>query len=333
MKLVVQIPCYNEAQGLAKVLPALPVSIPGIDEIVVVVLDDGSTDGTADVATGLGAHVSRTEHNLGLARTFVRGLDYALALGADIIVNTDGDNQYCGSDIPKLVDPVRMDEADLVIGNRHPEQVTHFSRTKRVLQALGNRTISWLAGIPIPDGVSGFRAYSRSAALQLSIHSDFSYTLESLLQGIQSGLRVQFVDIQTNQTLRPSRLSSNMGAFLFHQAVTVFRTLTVIQPVRTFGAIGILLGIPGLALGIRFLYHLFAHGGAGYIQSLILTAILLVCSFVSFLFAFAMDVVANYGEQQRKVLTLLRSQEFDRLRAGPTDPCTADADASDNLSP
>ena len=311
MKLVIQIPCLNEEENLPRVLGEIPEQIDGVDERVIAVLDDGSTDKTVEVARRHGAdQVLSSPTNLGLARTFARGIDAALALGADVIVNIDGDNQYRAAEIPRLIAPILAGEAHIVIGNRGPGALAHFSAPKRLLQRLGNVVISRLAGMQIPDGVSGFRAYSREGALRINIQSSFSYTLESLLQAALSGERIAFVDIEANETKRPSRLASGVLEFVFKQGMTIVRTLTINRPVWTFSWIGVILAVPGLALGFRFLYHFVQGQGQGYVQSLILTSILIVCSFFSFMLGAAMDVVASNRKILEEQLYLLRLRRY-----------------------
>jgi len=315
VKLVIQIPAYNEEANLPQVLAEIPREIPGFTEVLVVVLDDGSTDRTVEIAREHGADlVVCNPANLGLARTFARGIDTALSLGADVIVNTDGDNQYPGKDIPALVAPLLANRADIAIGNRRPGSLKHFSVLKRFLQRLGNGVISRLTGVSIPDGVSGFRAYSRDAALRLVVQTGFSYTLETLLQAVVSGCRVEFVDIDVNPTSRPSRLAANVYEFVVKQGTTILRTLTINRPVWAFSVLGSVLTLPGLVLGFRFIYHLVHGRGDGYVQSLILTAILLVCGFFSFTLAAAMDVIASNRKLLEEQRYITRKQYYESRR-------------------
>jgi glycosyltransferase involved in cell wall biosynthesis len=311
MKLVIQIPCYNEEKILPKVLKSIPQKIDGINEIIILVINDGSTDRTEQIAQQNGIDVIISNHaNIGLAKSFSRGIDKALSIGADIIVNTDGDNQYKSEDIPRLIEFIVKQKADIVIGNRTPEKVEHFSSKKRVLQRFGNIIISKLAGISIPDAVSGFRAYSRDAALRLSVHSNFSYTVETLLNSALQGLTIKFIDIETNITNRPSRLSSGIFDFIFKQGVTILRTFIINKPFFIFGILALILGIPGLIICLSFLYHFFNGNGEGHIQSLVLAAILIICSFISFLFAGITNLISNNRKILEEQLYLTRKQYY-----------------------
>lgn len=315
MKLVIQIPCYNEEQTLPQVLQSLPQKIDGIDEIVKIVINDGSTDNTLKIANDNGADIVISNYaNIGLAKSFARGIDKALGIGADIIVNTDGDNQYKGSDIPRLIAPILTKKADIVIGNRHPAELKHFSPLKQIFQKIGNIFISKLIGIKIPDAVCGFRAYSREAALRINVYSSFSYTVESLLNAALRGSKIEFIDIEVNKTLRPSRLAAGISEFVMRQGITILRTFIINRPFFTFGTIGTILAIPGIALGVRFLFHFFNGRGEGYVQSLILTAILIICSFLCFILAIAMDLIAYNRKVLDEQIYFLKKTHFDNRK-------------------
>ncbi len=277
MKLIIQIPCYNEEATLPLTLADLPRTLPGIDAIEVLVVDDGSSDRTAEVARQLGVdHLVRHTRNRGLAAAFQTGLEAALAAGADIIVNTDADNQYCGADIEKLVAPILAGRADIVVGDRGVAALAHFSPIKRLLQRLGSWVVARAAGIPIPDATSGFRAFSREAALRLTVLGEYTYTLETLIQAGARGLAVAFVPVRTNPQTRRSRLIRNMPSFLALQAVAIVRFYTMYRPLRVFMTAGGILIAGALILGLRFLYFYAVGRGAGHVQSLILAAILAI---------------------------------------------------------
>jgi glycosyltransferase involved in cell wall biosynthesis len=273
--IVVQIPCYNEAPTLPAVLASLPRRLPGGVRVRIVVVDDGSTDGTAAVARRAGAdRVVRHAGNRGLAAAFRTGLVTALRLGADVVVNTDGDNQYPQADLPRLVAPILAGTADVVVADRQPRQVAHFSPLKKVLQAVGSGIVRAASGTTVRDAPSGFRAYSRAAALRLSVHSDYSYTLETLIQAGAQRLRVVSVPVQVNPQTRRSRLVSSLPAYLLHSAVTLVRAYVTYRPLVVFSLIGtafLLLGTLGV---VRFLYFVVTDGGAGHVQSVMLAATL-----------------------------------------------------------
>jgi glycosyltransferase involved in cell wall biosynthesis len=260
--LVIQVPCLDEEATLGETLAGLPRSLPGIDRIAVLVVDDGSTDSTGDVARAAGAVVVRHRRRLGYARAFRDALAAALDLGADLIVNTDGDNQYPGEEIGRLVEPLLAGRADIVVGDRQTATLAHFSPAKRALQRLGTRVVSRLAGIDVADAASGFRAYTRAAALRLQVFTDFSPTLETLIQAGRQGLSVASVPIRANPTPRPSRLHRGSAHYLWRQAVSIARALALYAPVKTFGLLGTPLVVAGAALELRYL-ALVLGGEAG----------------------------------------------------------------------
>lgn len=293
MKLIIQIPCYNEEATLPLTLADLPRELPGVDAIEVLVVDDGSCDRTAEVARELGVtHIVRHKRNRGLAAAFQTGLEAALAAGADIIVNTDADNQYYGPDIARLIEPILADRADIVVGDRGVAALAHFSPLKRFLQRLGSAVVARAAGIPIPDATSGFRAFSREAALRLTVLSEYTYTLETLIQAGARGMAVTFVPIRTNPQTRTSRLIRNIPSFLALSAVTILRFYTMYRPLRVFMTIGGVLVAAALALGVRFLYFYAIGRGAGHVQSLILAAILSIVGFQVGLIGLVADAVS-----------------------------------------
>ena len=283
MKLIIQIPCLNEEETLPQTLVDLPRAIPGIDKVEILIIDDGSTDRTVEVARRFGVHhIVRNGTNRGLARSFASGIEEALRQGADIIVNTDGDNQYCGADIAKLVGPVVEGRADIVIGDRQTAKIVHFSPVKRVLQRLGSLAVSTLSGARIPDAVSGFRAISREAALKSNIVSPFSYTIETVLQAGRKKLKIVSVPVATNAATRESRLFTNIPSFIAKQLKTLILIYVMYSPLRAFSAIGLTLGLIGLLPIARFVWQFAQGDGAGHLQSLVLGGVLCVMAFIAF---------------------------------------------------
>ena len=279
MKLIIQIPCYNEEASLPITLNALPKQISGIDEIEILVIDDGSTDKTVEVAKANGVqHIVSMPHNCGLAKAFVAGINGALAQGADIIVNTDADNQYCADDIEKLVRPILNKEADIVIGTRPVSNISHFSLLKKALQKLGSWVMRRVSSTQVEDAPSGFRAFSRAAALQINIFDNYTYTLETIIQARAKGLQLVCVPINVNPDLRKSKLVRNMFDYIKRSVFTMLRMFIIYRPFRFFSILASLFFISGLLIGLRFLYfYIFSHG-SGHIQSLILAAILIITS-------------------------------------------------------
>ena len=310
MRLIVQIPCYNEEETLPQTVRDIPRQIDGIDQVDILIIDDGSTDRTVDVAKDIGVdHIIKNTRNKGLAKTFLIGLDACLRLGADIIVNTDGDNQYKGQDIPKLVAPILSGEADLVIGDRQTEQVPHFSGAKKRLQKIGSLLVRLLSDTNVPDTVSGFRAFSRKAAMQINIVSEYSYTIESIIQAGRKNLAITSVPIGTNPKTRESRLFKSIPRFIASQLSTMVRMYTMYQPLRVFIYIGLLFIFGGLIPSIRFLIYYFIDGGQGHVQSLILAAILFLVGFQVLVLGLIGDVISF----NRKLIeeTLLRVRQIE----------------------
>ncbi|MDX1600182.1 MAG: glycosyltransferase family 2 protein [Anaerolineales bacterium] len=276
MKLVIQIPCYNEETSLPVTLAELPRSVPGFDEVEWLVIDDGSTDRTAAVAEENGVdRVVRLPNNRGLARAFVRGLDAAIDMGADVIVNTDADNQYRAEDIPKLVAPILSGKAEIVVGERPISATPHFSPLKKGLQRLGSRIVRKLSATDIPDAPSGFRAISRDAAMRIHVFNTFSYTLETIVQAGRKGMAITSVPVQTNPDLRPSRLYGSLWSYLRRQGLTVVRIFMTYRPFYFFALPGLISFLIGFLIGARFLFFYVMGNGAGHVQSLILAALLL----------------------------------------------------------
>lgn len=277
MKLVIQIPCYNEEKSLPITLRDLPHKIDGIDEIEVLVIDDGSTDRTVEVAREFGVKsIVSLGHNKGLAKAFIAGINKALSMDADIIVNTDADNQYRASCINDIVKPIIENKADIVIGTRPVNEIKHFSFLKKFLQKLGSFVMRLVSKTDVKDAPSGFRAFSRNAALQLNVFDNYTYTLETIIQAKAKGLVVESVDIQVNPELRKSRLFSNMFEYIRRSVFTMLRMFIIYRPFRFFIILGSLILFLGLIPGARFLYFFFSGSGQGHIQSLILSAILLI---------------------------------------------------------
>jgi len=280
MKLIIQIPCFNERKTLPVTLADLPRELEGIDTVEWLVVDDGSEDGTADVAVRLGVdHVIRLKRNRGLASAFVAGLDASVRAGADIIVNTDADNQYCAQDIPALIQPILDGKAQIVVGERPIDDTPHFSRVKKLLQRLGSSVVRWVSGTDIPDSPSGFRAMTREAAQRLHVFNRYSYTLETIIQAGQKGMAITSVPVRTNPILRPSRLFRNSFEYMARQAMVITRIFMTYRPFAFFAGPGLLLFLGGFGIGLRFVYYFVQGAGAGRVQSLILAALLLGLGF------------------------------------------------------
>lgn len=300
-KLIVQIPCFNEADSLPDTLIAIPRQIDGIDKIEILVIDDGSHDGTAEVARRFGVHhIVRHRRNRGLAAAFQSGVDAALAAGADIIVNTDADGQYEGADIARLVAPIVRHEADIVIGDRGVGNNAHFGPFKRRLQRLGSFAVRRLSRTDVTDAVSGFRAISRAAAQRITITTEFSYTTDMLIQAGRKRLKIVSVPIRTHATGRPSRLFKSIPQFIARQVMTMARAYATHNPMRTFALLGAALTMLGLLPIMRFLYFWATDGGAGHVQSLVLGGSLLVLGVVTGL----MGVLAELIGANRKLLEI-----------------------------
>lgn len=310
MKLIIQIPCYNEAETLHIALDHLPKAIPGIDQLEVLIINDGSTDETVQVARDWGVqHIVSLKQNQGLAKGFMAGIDACLHLGADIIVNTDADNQYCGEDIEKLVRPILEDKAEIVIGERPIADTAHFSAPKKFFQRMGSWVVRVASNSDIPDAPSGFRAYSREAALRLNVVNEYTYTLETIIQAGWNRTPMLSVPVRTNPDLRPSRLFSSMGRYIKRSSTVIIRAFAMYRPMRFFGIIGMVFFLAGLALGIRFLVYLFGGSGAGHIQSLILCAALLMIGVQIFVSGIQADLIADNRKLLEDVQYRVRKME------------------------
>jgi len=322
-KLIIQIPCYNEAESLPETLVALPRRIPGIDTIEFLVIDDGSHDGTSDVARRFGVqHVVRHRRNRGLAAAFQTGIDAALAAGADIIVNTDADGQYAGEDIALLVAPVVTGQADIVVGDRGVGDNAHFGPIKRRLQRFGSAVVRRLSGTDITDAVSGFRAISREAAQRITITTEFSYTTDMLIQAGKKRLRITSVPIRTNRTERPSRLFKSIPQFIVRQLVTMLRAYTTYNPLRAFLGTGALITLVGLIPIVRFLVYWIMGDSDGHVQSLVLGGSLLVLGVITCLMGVLADLIGANRKLIEKTLTEVKRLE-DRLEAYEGKPVPA----------
>jgi glycosyltransferase involved in cell wall biosynthesis len=324
MKLLIQIPCYNEAETLSQTIAGLPAAIPGIGQIETLVVDDGSSDDTVAVATRLGVdHIIRHRHNQGLARAFQSGIDACLRLGADIIVNTDADNQYPGHYIADLVAPIVEQQADIVVGNRQVTQIDHFSPLKKGLQRFGSWTVRSLSGTDVPDAPSGFRAYSKEAALRLNVLTRFSYTLETIIQAGKLGLCIVSVPVETNAPQRPSRLQRNMWHFIKAQAGTIMRIYAFYEPLRTFSYLALPFLLVGLGLWARFGYFVIigASGIGRYIQSVTIGTGLLLVGVLILLFGIQADISSKHRQLTQEMLYRLKKMEVEQsgetVKRGP----------------
>lgn len=292
-KLIIQIPCLNEADSLPATLARLPREIPGIDRIELLVIDDGSSDDTSGVAQRCGVHhILRHHRNRGLASAFQNGVRKALAEGADIVVNTDADGQYEGADIAKLVAPLLAGEADIVVGDRSVADNAHFGPSKRLLQRLGSRVVRRLSGTDVTDAVSGFRAFSREAAQRLTITTEFSYTTDMLIQAGRKRMAIASVPIRTHKTMRPSRLFSSIPRFIVNTGVTMARAYTTYNPLRVFAGAGLIVGFLGVVPILRFLWFYVQGDGAGHIQSLVIGGALMVIGVLLAILGVLADLVA-----------------------------------------
>lgn len=316
MKLIIQIPCYNEAETLGVTIADLPRHIDGIDEIEYLIINDGSTDATVERAKELGVHhiVSFT-HNRGLAKGFMAGIDACLRLGADFIVNTDADNQYAGADIEKLVRPLIEGKATMVIGNRRTDSIEHFSPLKKKLQKLGSSVVRKASGTDVVDTTSGFRSYTREAAMRLNVLSDYTYTLETIITAGADRTKIMSVDIDTNPELRKSRLFKSMWGYIKRSGGTIIRNYVMRKPLKTFIAIALIFIIAALVLGIRYIIYFCMGSGSGHIQSLVLMAVLAIVGIQIGIFGLVADAISGCRRVIDETLFHVKKIEYNNTNA------------------
>lgn len=316
MKLIIQIPCYNEAETLEIALNELPKKIDGVDEIEYLVINDGSDDDTEKVALEWGVHyIVHFKRNLGLAKGFLAGIDLALRHGADIIVNTDADNQYCGADIEKLIRPIMNREADIVIGERPIDDNAEFSYIKKKLQRFGSFVVRLASRTDIPDAPSGFRAYSRKAAMRVNVHNEYTYTLETIVQAGRNKMAITSVPVKTNPELRESRLMHSIFDYVKKSMLTILRAVLMYRPLRVFTLLGTTAMIGGILIGVRFMVFFFQGNGGGHTQSLILAAMLIIIGSQTFVTGLQADIISA----NRKLLEDIQYR-VKKLELGLLDP-------------
>jgi glycosyltransferase involved in cell wall biosynthesis len=329
-KLIIQIPCLNEAATLPATIADLPRSVPGVDIVEILVVDDGSRDNTADVARACGVdHVVRLRRNKGLAAAFMAGIDAALKQGADFIVNTDADNQYAGREIPKLLQPLITGQADIVIGDRNIRELEHMGWRKRQLQRLGSWVVRQVSNTSVPDTTSGFRGYTRDAALRMTIVSEFSYTLESIIQAGKKRMAIAHVPVDTNPRTRESRLFDSIFSYIKKSAATIVRIYAMYEPLKVFTYIGLVVFGAGVAGGLRFLYYYFTGTGYGHLQSLILSAVLLIVGFQILVIGLLADVISGIRKLLEDLLYRVRKLELPEPTEEPRRPTLTGAGRRD----
>jgi len=319
-KLIIQIPCYNEEEALPATLAELPREMPGVELVEWLVIDDGSTDRTADVAREHGVdYVVRFQRHRGLSSAFIAGLDASVKAGADVIVNTDADNQYFAEDIPKLVAPILADEAEIVVGARPISETKHFSPFKKLMQRIGSWATRRISKTDIPDAPSGFRAVSREAAMRLHVFNEYTYTIETIIQAGQKGMAITSVPIRTKETLRPSRLVKSVFGYVNRQILTMMRIFMTYKPFRFFAVPGSILFLAGLLISIRFMYFYVTESGAGHIQSLILSALLMGMGFFLAIVGLVTDLISVNRKLLEGLDWRLKRMEQSRESKKPTD--------------
>lgn len=311
MKLIIQIPCYNEAETLEVALNHLPKYIDGIDKIEYLIINDGSKDNTVEVARNWGVdYIVNFKRNMGLAKGFMAGLDACLRNGADIIVNTDADDQYCGDDIEKLVRPILDGKSDIVIGARPIDETEHFSPLKKKLQHFGSWVVRKASKTDIPDAPSGFRAYSREAAMQLNVINEYTYTLETIVQAGRNKIPMEAVDVRTNAELRPSRLFSSMFGYVKKSMLTIIRAYVMYRPLGFFVGLGSIPLVIGVLLGIRYLVYFFAGHGNGNIQSLILCSLLITVGVMIWVLGMMADTISANRKIMEDIQKRVRKMDY-----------------------
>lgn len=314
-KLIIQIPCYNEEATLGLTLSELPRRLPGIDCVEWLIINDGSSDRTVEVAKANGVeHIVSFEHNRGLAKAYMAGLEACLKAGADIIVNTDADNQYCADDIPALIEPILLGQAEIVIGERPIRQIKHFSPTKKFLQKLGSWVVRMASNTDIPDAPSGFRAISRNAAIQLNVFNEYTYTLETIIQAGQKGMAITSVPIRTNGFLRPSRLVKSIPSYIQRSIFTILRIFMTYKPLRFFTVLGSIPLSIGVIIGLRWLLLFLGGTPRTHVPSLILAAILILIGFQLWMFGLVADLMAVNRKMLEDIQLRLRRAEIETRR-------------------
>jgi glycosyltransferase involved in cell wall biosynthesis len=311
MKVIVQIPCLNEEKTLPLVVNSIPRKIPGVDRVEIMIIDDGSTDRTVAIAKKLGVdHIVRFKNNRGLAKAFAAGINRCMKLGADIVVNTDADNQYPQHDIPRLIEPILKNRADIVIANRQTSTIKHFSFLKKFFQWFGSATLRVLTRSTIPDAVSGFRAYSKAAIMQLNIVTDFSYVIETIISAQSKRIAIESIDVVTNPPTRKSRLFSNMFEHMRRSGGTIIRIYTMFRPLLVFTTVGIIILGIGVLFAIRFIYFVSIGHGAGHVQSLILSALLIMVGFQIGMTGLVADMIAINRKLSEDTLRRMKLIEY-----------------------
>lgn len=333
MKLIIQIPCYNEAETLEIALNELPRHIDGIDEIEYLIINDGSSDNTEKVALEWGVHyIVHFKRNLGLAKGFLAGIDLALRHGADIIVNTDADNQYCGADIEKLVRPILERKADIVIGERPIDEIQEFSWVKKKLQRFGSYVVRVASRTDIPDAPSGFRAYSRKAAMRVNVHNEYTYTLETIVQAGRNKMAITSVPVNTNPELRKSRLMNSIFGYIKKSVLTILRAVLMYKPLQVFTTLGSLAILVGVGIGIRFLFYFFGGDGSGHIQSLILATMMIIIGSQTFVTGLQADIISANRKLLEDIQFRVKKLEFGLLDADGN-PVAKDGNIADDKGP
>jgi glycosyltransferase involved in cell wall biosynthesis len=315
LKLIIQIPCYNEEATLGVTLAALPREVPGVTCVEWLIINDGSVDRTIEVARSCGVeHIVDLHYHQGLAKAFMAGIEAALKAGADIIVNTDADNQYCADDIPKLIEPILLGHAEIVVGARPISEIKHFSSLKKFLQKLGSWAVRVASNTNIPDAPSGFRAISRDAAMQLNVFNEYTYTLETIIQAGQKGMAIASVPIRTNEYLRPSRLLKSIPSYIQRSLLTILRIFITYQPLKFFTILGSIPFTAGTLLGIRWLAWLLLGTERTRVPSLILASILILIGFELWVFGFVADLMAVNRKLLEDIQLRVRREEIDHLK-------------------